>query len=444
MNRAGGQEYDAIIVGGNTAGLVSAYVLAQFGFRVALLERSQQVGGVDASFTNANGRIFDHGLHGLDYMRSPLVTRLFSKLIEGRAHKVERCRGIVLRNHLIPYNAELESWPEELRSLFPKGELRDGLATDVPNRSNLSKYYGSEFVDMIFDEGLPSYPSDHHHLQHGIDESQLVRDLYPWFFPRARRESLSTTLSRKYHDAARKARKEYVLYPEEGGFGGFAQALLRGLRQSGVDVILGAKDLSFDIDASSKYVRQVNVGGRSLSSPRVLWCAAASALYELLDRPAPHLKPDIYVIGSFEFEKPVLERFNEVIIADPQHRINRMTFPGSFAKARNDLVQVEFAFPRDSKEYQRDPGVWREDWANSLQEMGIVGEGNALQAFDFKTFPIYYNTFGIDGQPAPEIEFDSLPADSNLIPVLLTVKNVNINTRIPQIVSFLTEVMNAK
>ncbi len=437
-------KYDAVIIGGNTAGLVTAYVLGQFGIRTALIERSDQIGGIDASFKNKNGRVFDHGLHGLDYMRSELVTRLFSKVIGGRVNMVERRRGIVLGNHLIPYNSELADWPEALRAMFPSGDLVDGLGTDQPTRQNLARFYGREFTDMIFDDGLRSYPSDHHHLQFGIEESELVRDLYPWFFPKARRASLATSASRKYHDAARKKRQECVLYPCEGGFGAFGQALFDAVRASGVECLVGAKDLRIDIDSATKFVRSITAGGQELTAERVYWCAAPGALYELLGGPGPDLKPDRYVIGSFEFSEVVDGRFNEVILADPNHRINRMTFPGSFAQSRNDLVQVEFAFPRDAKDFEREAAVWREDWMSSLENLGIISASNDLLDFDFKTFPIFYNTYGVDGQVAPEIRFDALPEESNLRPLHLTVKNVNINTRLPQIVKSLVEDMSGR
>ena len=165
------EQSDALVIGGNTAGVTVAYLLGQYGYKTRLLERSPYLGGIDRSFRNSNGRIFDHGLHVLEYMRSEFVTRLFSQAVNGEVNKVERRRGIVLRNHVIRYNAEPRDWPEELRAMLPDGELVDKLGTDRPTRENLAKFYGKPFADLIFDEALPSYPSDYRHCTLGVDES---------------------------------------------------------------------------------------------------------------------------------------------------------------------------------------------------------------------------------------------------------------------------------
>ena len=94
------EQSDALVIGGNTAGLAVAYLLGQYGYRTRVLERSPLLGGVDRSFQNSNGRTFDHGLHVMEYMRSEFVTRLFLRAVNGEVNKVERKRGIVLRNHV--------------------------------------------------------------------------------------------------------------------------------------------------------------------------------------------------------------------------------------------------------------------------------------------------------------------------------------------------------
>ena len=49
-------------------------------------------------------------------------------------------------------------------------------------------------------------------------------------------------------------------------------------------------------------------------------------------------------------------------------------------------------------------------------------------------------TIDIDGVPMPEVDFSgALPPDSNLRPVLPTIRKVNINTRLPQYLEFLAQ-----
>ena len=52
---------------------------------------------------------------------------------------------------------------------------------------------------------------------------------------------------------------------------------------------------------------------------------------------------------------------------------------------------------------------------------------------------MHYNGFGIEGKPTPSVELPDLPADSNLRPVLPSYQHININTRLPLFLQYLTE-----
>ncbi len=58
--------------------------------------------------------------------------------------------------------------------------------------------------------------------------------------------------------------------------------------------------------------------------------------------------------------------------------------------------------------------------------------------FDCKLAPMLYNAYGVEGEPMPEFDFP-VSQDSNLRPVLLTPKKININTRLPEYLRFLSE-----
>ena len=92
---------DAVVVGGSLRGLVTAWLLQSLGYRAVLVERSERLGGADSSFVTPGGARFDHGLHVLDAHRSPLATRLFQHVVEGRVHRQVLRRGLVLRGHVV-------------------------------------------------------------------------------------------------------------------------------------------------------------------------------------------------------------------------------------------------------------------------------------------------------------------------------------------------------
>jgi hypothetical protein len=374
-------------------------------------------------------------------MRSELVTRFFESLLEGRLHRLERKRAIVLRNELIPYNAPPAEWPAKLRALLP-GEgapLVDELGAAEPTREALAKYYGRAFVDLIFDETLRSYPSDQRQKDLGVPESQLLVNLYPWFFPQAERARLTITESRRYQDVVRSQPREYMLYPDQGGFASFPQALARKLEGNGGTVLSGAHDLAFEFDGSRQQLETVAACGRRLSAPRVYWCSGLDALYKLLEMPAPNLTPDTFLLGSFEFEREIRSDYSEILLGDPDHAMNRISFPGKLALEQDNLVQVEFSFATADRRWLASADAWRDAWTRSLQRLGIAQHGNRVVDFDLRMFPLYSNVYGAEGERLPPIDFSArLGAETNLKPVLPTYAKVNINTRIPQYLDFLT------
>ncbi len=443
------EDYDAVIIGGNLAGLFVAYTFACMGFRVLLLERSPFLGGGDQSFKNENGRQFDAGLHLLDADRSPLTTKLFTDLVGGRVRRGKKKRQIVLRGEIVDYDAPVDAWPDSLRELLPSSPLVDKVADRPLTRDNLAESFGRPFVDLIFDDVLASYPSDARHARFDIDESRLVGALYPWFFPRAERSGRTSTaadaaesskISRTFHDAMRASGGEAYLYPEDGGFGAFANAFHSRLIELGTEVLAGVDDLALEIAPGSHSASVVRARGRLVTAERYYWCAPIGILRGILDLPTPELKPDQFLLGSFEFADEVRADATEILVGDPAHRINRLSFPGRISFGENNLVQVEFCYPKADAEFSIEPeGSWRDGWLDSLRRLGIVADGNELRAFDFRTFQIIFNHFGVEGKPFDRIRFDDFHPSANIVPVLPSVANVNINTRIPQYLSFVAD-----
>lgn len=431
--------FDSIVIGGSTAGLVLGYLLGNYGQRVAILEKSPQVGGIDASFRNRNGRLFDVGLHVLDYMRSEFTTRLFQHVIGGRYHKMERLRAMVIEGHLVPYNALPEQWPRDLQESLRDGQIVDDIGTDAPTRERLADCYGDKFAGIVYDRILPSYPSEHWHAQFGVDESELMSAIYPWFCPRVPRGEGARDASRSYQDRIRAQQKEYLLYPDEGGFGSFARAFQRHINDGPGEVVTGIKDMDIDYDAQSQTIRKVTADGRELRAQRVFWCAPAPGLCQLMGIEHPNYKCDHFLLGSFEFDRETTCRYNELLVGDPDHFINRISFPGKLAQERDDLLQIEFCYPLKDGSRAMSAEEWRDHWVASLKTLGIISQDTRVVDFDLKTFPIRYNAYGVDGKKVDAVDLGELSPESNLVPVLPAPGNVNINTRVPMYLRFLAE-----
>ena len=433
---------DAVVVGGSLRGLVTAWLLQSLGYRAVLVERSERLGGADSSFVTPGGARFDHGLHVLDAHRSPLATRLFQHVVEGRVHRQVLRRGLVLRGHVVPYNPEPEELPAALRALLPAGELVVELGSALPTRAQLARCYGPRFVDLVFDEVLPSYPSEHRHRAFGVDEARLLTNIYPWFFPRARRSAPGADLSRRFHDRLRDGVPQEILYPMAGGFGGFAEGFRRGLDPARVAVVTGTTDLHLELVPGTHQVAWASLGGRRLTARHWFWAGAWPALCKLLALPCQDVATDRVLLGSFVLDRPAASPYHEILVGDPRHWLNRIAFPAKFRCAEDPLVQVEFAVPV-AEPWPTDAGTWLGRWEQDLRALGVLAPEHRIREADFRAFTMHFNGFGAEGEALRDADPGLLAPDSNLHPVVPSMANLNLNTWVPAAVAQVTRVLAA-
>ena len=427
---------DAIVVGATIRGLVATYLLDSLGLRSILLDRAPNAGGSDGSFETEDGSIFEYGMHVLDHMRSPLVSRLFTRVVEGRVHRTRLNRAIVLRGVTMPYSPAPEAMPAELRALLRDGELTDDLGDELPSRRRLSEIYGEGFADLVFDEVLPSFPAESRHLGFGVEEARLMTNIYPWFFPKATRIGGTRNSSRAFHDRLRAGIPQYVLYPEEGGFGGFSAGFMRQLDAERTEVLLGAKDLEIHFEPDRRRIESVTAGGRRFEARHYLWGASWPALCELMGLPCQSVATDRIVLGSFRFDRPIACPYQEILVGDPRLLINRLYFPGAFRGLSEPRLQIEFAFPvAEESERGLDSREWCDRWVGDLRALGLLDEDHRVELFDFKTRQLHFNGFGMEGVPLEDADPALIDPESNVYPLTPSMANLNLNEHVPRTVA---------
>lgn len=434
------EHVDAVVIGASTRGVVAAYVLDRLGFSTALLERATDLGGGDGSFRLADGTWFDYGMHVLDEDRSPLATRLFRHAVDGQVHRTRLRRGLVLRNRPMPYAPEPHEMPAEIAAMLPPEPLVDDLGAALPTRERLSRYYGRAFTDLVFDEVLPSYPTEARHLEFGVDESQLLVNIYPWFFPRARRRAAEGDESRQFHDKLREGVDQYVLYPREGGFAEFSRGFARKLDPARSQVLTGVGAIDIAVDADRHRFEHVETTERRFTADYWFWASSWPELCGLLSIPCQDPATDRIALGSMRFDGELDCGYHELLVGDPSHLVNRLHFPGRFRDTRNDLVQVEFAYP-DAEPRPLEPDYWRDRWLESLRRLGIAGRAQRLELFDFKTRKLHFNGFGMEGAALIDADANVLAPGSNVHPIVPSMANLNLNAHVPRDVAYVTSVV---
>ena len=429
------EDVDAIVIGSNIRGLVSAYVLDQLGCRVVVLDRSPAVGGVDGSFVTPGDTRFEYGMHVLDFERSRVATRLFTKVVNGAVHKVLLRRALVLRGETVPYAPTVEQLPASLRAMLPAQGVRDDIAGE-PTREDLVRCYGEAFTTYILDEVLPSYPTEDRHRAFGVDPAKLLANIYPWFFPRVDRNPENPNESRSFHDRLRAGEDQYLLYPREGGFGGFAAGFVQSFSDR-VEVLLGA-DVNMETDPATHVVRWIDAQDRRFRAPHVFWGASWPALCKAVDLPCQHIATDRVFIGSFRLNRPATSDYLELLVGDPDFRINRVYFPGRFRESDDPLLQLEYAAPV-ALDLSNDAEHWRERWVADLQRMGVLDDGHSIDEFDYKSVVMHFNGFGMEGERLQDADPSQLHPSTNLRPVVPSMANLNLNNHVPRTVAYVSE-----
>ncbi len=436
---------DAIVVGASLRGLVTAHVLNELGCRAVVLERGRSLGGADGSFVTPAGTIFDHGLHVLDHERSEVATCLFEQVTDGAVYRSTLRRAIVLRGEVMPYNPHPREMPAALRALLlahhADADLVDELGDALPTRARLARCYGQAFTDLVFDEVLPSYPTENRHRAFGVDEARLLTNLYPWFFPRARRVTGVGDGSRAFHDKLRRGEAQDVLYPREGGFGGFAAAFVRKLDPARVQVLTGCSDLRVELARDSHTVAFVEAQGRRFAAPHCFWAAGWPALCKLLALPCQDVATDRVLLGSFRFDRAPHSEWHELLVGDPRLRMNRVSFPARFRHCEEPLVQVEFAVPV-AEPWPTTGDEWLPAWQEDLRRLGVLDDRHRAVEADFRAFQMHFNAFGAEGEPLRDADPSLLAQGTNLRPVVPSMANLNLNTWVPQALAYVHAVMD--
>lgn len=377
-----------LIIGGGLAGVVTAWVLSRQGYPGVLLEKNAALGGGNRSFRNDRGDVFDYGGHWIYARRSEFTSRFFTHVQgEEKVRRFPLQRGIYLDGTLIPYASPLDEWPERFRKRI---EVQPGgPSPELGNtREEFARSYGDWFANLIFEDVLDSFPICRWRKSNGVAEKNLMRWIYPWFFPLTDlertpdanhdAEDVFIAESRNYHHWIRHADgAEEALYPRENGFGNWVSSIAQQIGDP-MDVQTGIAELSSSIDPDSLNVTSVSADGRTYEPERVFWCAPFSILASILDWEVPPATPQKAVLGSFSFDRPIQTSYHEILFGDPDHPIRRVTFPQKLAgQAESHTCQVELMFPEGN--INRSADDWEASWLNSLRETGLISDHQPVE-----------------------------------------------------------------
>ncbi len=149
---------------------------------------------------------------------------------------------------------------------------------------------------------------------------------------------------------------------------------------------------------------------------------------------------DRIALGSFRLSRPPRTDYHEILVGDPTHAINRISFPGAFRGADPALLQIEFAFPA-AEQRPLDAEHWQRTWLESLRRLELIDARHEVALFDFKTRPLHFNGYGMEGQRLVDADPSVLRADTNVFPIVPSMANLNLNAHVAAGVEYVAGVL---
>lgn len=376
---------DYLIFGGGLSGVVAAYTLAKNGINAILLERDDRLGGANRSYRDGAGRVFDSGHHALDYNRSMEASELFEKVLDGAFRRIPLRRGIVVGGEVFDYGAPIAEWPESLQPLLTDTADVDRIEGEV-TRDKIAACFGERFQSFIYETVLPSYPTLMQAIAEGGSESDQMRLIYPWFFPFVPKGDVTRDgESKAFHDSMRgPGALQEILYPTTGGFESFPLSIARKAEEMGCRIMIGERNLEIDFASDGCTLRKVGTSIGDIVADHYLWCAPVPVALRIFGQSLPMKTPQDLHLGNFTFDREISETrtaaYNEILVGDINHAINRITFPGRLSGDNDRTMQVEFMTPA-TEEYAIDANDWRDRWENSLRSLGLIDDGIGIEEF---------------------------------------------------------------
>lgn len=276
---------EIIIIGGGITGLTIGYELSKEGFKVVIIEKEKEVGGLGRSFRYGDF-IFDIGPHRF-YTTKDNILQFINNILQDEKKIIARHSGVYLFSKYYP-------WP-----LHPLSVLKLPLKITVESaldllfrKSNKRNYPSSNFENYIIKQYGPTlynaFFKDYTEKFLGLSAEQTHADwaesgiAHAIIDERIACRNLSGIL--KASILPRAIRTEFI-YPK-GGMGVFCKKLAEGIEAKG-GVILTDTKVS-RLRYSNGNINMVICDKVSYISEKVIWTAPVTELYRFLN-----LSPDI-------------------------------------------------------------------------------------------------------------------------------------------------------
>lgn len=364
-----------LVVGGGVVGITAAYFKSQQGYKVTLVEASNEIGGLLKSETTEFGS-FDYGVHiASETGYSELDYFLFGDADQNLYEFNTQHSGSFFHNQLTSFSPfiNLNSLNEPQVKSAGYELVKAPQLTQFDNLGDrLESVYGSTAYQYAF---FPFVKQTF-----GIQPRELP-DYYINFFDMYRVVAFdeTTTSALKNIDymndklgfqKTMKGAKKY--YPKEGGIGNWTAGLFEKIVAAGVDVLLNTTVTAIDYKESSI---SVTYDGLKSNVDELIWAVPSALLPRYLPLEGRVGKPVFRKTALFDFvyQQPVLTSCKYINNFSPNHLSTRLTcYQNLLPSSKHYAITVEVLIDHIENEEQLLKLVSKE-----LSEMGLIEKSNA-------------------------------------------------------------------
>lgn len=328
----------AVVIGGGSAGLLCAHLMAQReGHRVTLIEKEEQLGGLLGSHANRAGDVFDYGTHFMRDTPDPQLNQILfpSEWLEASHVWQAQEAGSFFAGKMDTQSPFLNT-----ASLDPgiarqaEGDLikacRDYQETNFENAAEqLTAQFGRGFVQSVFSPVLEKF--------FGVGLDHLAPNSH-FLFGLSRLIAFSEDETRKlkqdpeldkrlaFHNNTDGQSGRMSYYPKSGGIGSWVEAQRMALQKLGVEIIAGRSVAK--VEHQSGRVEGVTLNsGSHLDCDGLIWTVAPMLLLKAAATPFASTRPTIRKSMIFDFvvDRPLSNDLFYFTCYDPHFSLFRVT-----------------------------------------------------------------------------------------------------------------------
>lgn len=405
-----------VIVGAGITGCVAAFMLAQKGFRVLIIEKEPRAGGLSKTFRYEDFA-FDVGPHRFYSQKQPICD--FIKDVLGPSHT------ILTRNSDVYFYGKYHSWPLRPSVLFHlplKITLKSGwdlFALWVKNSTGkvetFEQYiltnYGPSLYNIFFKDFTQKFlgcdPRDIHYqwAKEGlkrtiIDEriaSRNLLDIFKLFF-------------------RFKPIKTEFIYPDTGT-GSFCDKLVQRLKAYGAGIRTSSQITR--VKSAHGKIEQIYLNEEEIHPAHLVWTGPLGSICGLLDLPFKGLEYLSLLLFNIEISRPVNKSFQWCYYGSKELIFSRVTIPASFNKAMAPQGKAGLCVEVTCKEGDRswnDPEALIRRVKKDLVKVGLLGQINEASRVHIEKVPDAYPLYSRCYPQALEKVKQDLGRFNNLMP----------------------------